>query len=185
MVVLDATVLMLLLQPAAGVPNDAEGRPVERAVERIQYLVEQMEAQSVTIVIPTPALAEVLVRVGAKAAEQLVERLNRYWILRTEPFDVRAAVEVAAMTRDALAGGSRRGGSDDVWAKIKYDRQIVAIAKVNGASAIYSDDAGLRRTAARSEIDVIGLADLPLPPKAAERPRPAGSPRPQIDLLDQ
>ena len=39
-----------------------------------------------------------------------------------------------------MAEGNKKDGSGEPWAKIKYDRQIVAIAKVIGASAIYSDD---------------------------------------------
>ena len=43
------------------------------------------------------------------------------------------------------------------------DRQIVAIAKVVRATAIYSDDKDIRSIAAMEDISVIGLADLPLP----------------------
>lgn len=56
----------------------------------------------------------------------------------------------------------------DVWNKIKYDRQIVAIAKVNQATAIYTDDAGLRNTARRIGIAVVGVADMLLPPAKAQ-----------------
>jgi hypothetical protein len=45
-----------------------------------------------------------------------------------------------------------------------FDRQIVAIAKVARATAIYSDDADVRSMAAAQDIAVIGLAELPLPP---------------------
>jgi hypothetical protein len=45
-----------------------------------------------------------------------------------------------------------------------FDRQIVVIAKVARATAIYSDDADVRSMAATQDIAVIGLAELPLPP---------------------
>ncbi|MFZ3326068.1 MAG: hypothetical protein WA231_09320 [Methylocella sp.] len=45
--------------------------------------------------------------------------------------------------------------------KIKYDQQIVAIAKVWGATTIYSDDEDIKVLAVK--IDVIGLSALPLP----------------------
>ena len=57
-----------------------------------------------------------------------------------EPFETRAAIEVALMTRNAKSGGDKKGGLDAPWAKVKFDRQIVAIAKVVQASAIYTDD---------------------------------------------
>jgi len=51
---------------------------------------------------------------------------------------------------------------------VKYDRQIVAVAKVCGATTIYSDDKDVRTLAKTVKIDVIGLADLPLPPEKAQ-----------------
>lgn len=56
---------------------------------------------------------------------------------------------------------------------MKYDRQIVAIAKVHGATTIYSDDGDISALAKRAKINVISLADLPLPPQKA-----------QLDLLE-
>ena len=72
------------------------------------------------------------------------------------------------MTRKALNSGKKKGGSDATWAKVKYDRQIVAIAKVCGASKIYSDDGDIEAMAKGSNIEVIKLAALPLPPKKAQ-----------------
>jgi hypothetical protein len=51
---------------------------------------------------------------------------------------------------------------------VKYDRQIVAIAKVNSATTIYSDDADIAAIAARAKIKVVGLVDLPLPAEKAQ-----------------
>jgi hypothetical protein len=47
--------------------------------------------------------------------------------------------------------------------KIKFDRQIVAISKVAGASKIYSEDEGLRRVAAREGLTALGVADIQIP----------------------
>jgi hypothetical protein len=46
------------------------------------------------------------------------------------PFDTLAAIELAVMTRNALAAGDKRAGSKESWAKVKFDRQIAAIARV-------------------------------------------------------
>jgi hypothetical protein len=72
------------------------------------------------------------------------------------------------MTRAAIDTGDKRGGSAAAWAKVKFDRQIVAIAKVARATAIYSDDADVRVLAATENIAVIGLAELPLAPEEAQ-----------------
>jgi hypothetical protein len=68
------------------------------------------------------------------------------------------------MTRGALAStGKKRGDATGLWAKIKFDRQIVAIAKVARATTIYSDDSDVRVIAAAEGIAVVGLAELELP----------------------
>jgi hypothetical protein len=81
------------------------------------------------------------------------------WLKRT----TRAAIELAAMSRAALGRKGKRGGATAIWAKVKFDRQIVAIAKVIGATEIYSDDGHVSRLAKQANIKCIGVADLPLP----------------------
>jgi hypothetical protein len=78
------------------------------------------------------------------------------------------------MTRAALEQGDKRGGVDAPWNKIKFDRQIVAVAKVAGVTAIYSDDRQLRAFAEQQGLRVMGLADLPLP-REPELPLPPPS----------
>ncbi|MHB8885990.1 MAG: type II toxin-antitoxin system VapC family toxin [Methylovirgula sp.] len=109
----------------------------------------------------------------ARRPQQIIEHLQKYAVFSIEPFDTRAAIEVAAMSRDAAASGNKRGNSNATWAKVKYDRQIVAIAKVNGATSIYSDDRDIATLAKTAKISVVSLADLPLPPQNA-----------QLDLLE-
>lgn len=170
MVVIDATTLMLLLRPGVGTPSGDDGLPIEKPIERLNFLVETLEKARTKIIIPAPALSEILVRVIPTEAERLVETINAKAIFRIEAFDVRAAIEVAAMTRNSADGGLRPGKRNEVstHAKLKYDRQIVAIALVARATAIYSDDRGIRAIAARARIQVVGLADLELPPEDAQ-----------------
>ncbi len=167
MVVIDATTLMLLLRPGTPIPNGQNGLPIDRPKERIEFLVQQLDKAGTNIVIPTPALSEALVRAGVIGSEELIEKLQKFRVFRIEPFDLRSSIEVAAMSRDALAGGNKRGKADPMstWAKIKFDRQIVAIAKVHGATTIYSDDGDIRALGERARIKVVSVADLPLPPQ--------------------
>ncbi len=72
------------------------------------------------------------------------------------------------MTRTALNAGDKRSGESAPWVKIKYDRQIVAIAKLAQADTIYTDDEGLRGFAEAQGLRVIKLAELPLPAKRAQ-----------------
>lgn len=174
MVVFDATTLLLLLAPDASAPRDSNGNPVSFAKERIDGLVADLSKRKVKIIIPTPALSEALVRAGAVAGEAYLARLKKSGWFKIESFDERAAIEVAEMTRSAIDRGDKKDGSDATWAKVKYDRQIVAIAKVNSASAIYSDDINLTSFAKRAGLHVINVAELNVPDDSL-----------QMDLLNQ
>lgn len=164
MVVFDATMLLLFLRPNSGQPRNSSGAPIAQVQQRIAHLLQRLERTRTRIVIPTPALSEVLVRAGP-AAPQIVETLNRSAVFKLVPFDSLAAIEAAIMTRAAIDAGDKRAGSDATWAKVKFDRQIVAIAKVVRATTIYSDDADVRTMGAAQDMTVIGLAELPLPPE--------------------
>lgn len=178
--VFDAAHLLLLLNPATGKPLDSEGKPVERVEERIAHLIGHLERAKIKIVVPTPALAELLVNAG-KPGPEIIEMFNKSAVFRIVPFDTLAAIEVAAMTRTAKAGGDKRGGLAGTWAKVKYDRQIVAIAKVAQATMIYSDDDDIRRLAEGANIPITRVAELPLPPDKKEAEQPEASP--QRDLF--
>jgi non-ribosomal peptide synthetase component F len=101
MVVIDATTLLLMLRPGTPIPGGRDGVPIDRPKERIEYLVQQLDKAKTKIIIPTPALGEALVRAGAEASQQIVEYLQRYLVFSIEPFDTRASIEVAAMSREA------------------------------------------------------------------------------------
>ena len=129
MPVFDATALLYFLEPRAPAPIDPEtNESLTDAKARIDFLIDTLENQGETIIIPTPALSEVLVHADAAGPEYL-KILNSTRCFRVEPFDERAAVELAMMTRDALSSGSLRAGLQTTRAKLKFDRQIIAIAR--------------------------------------------------------
>ena len=135
---------------------------MEHAKERISFLLEQFERDKTTIVIPAPAFSELLVKAD-NARNEIIANIRKSSRFRIQPFDTIAAIELAEMTKLAIKNGDKRGGSDESWAKIKFDRQIIAIAKVAGASTIYTDDKGLQNFAEKFGIKIIKLLDLPLP----------------------
>jgi predicted nucleic acid-binding protein len=163
LVVFDASFLIPLLDRQVKGPGDIDAR--------ISHLVATLDRQKTKIIVPTPALSEVLIGAG-DAAPQYLEILSRSSRFKLAPFGERAAVEAAARHREALRVGSKKEGSAD-WSKVKFDRQIVAIAKVEGAERIYSNDNDIRRFGARDGIEVIMLDDLELAP--AEEPDLFGS----------
>lgn len=94
---------------------------------------------------------------------QYLEIISRSARFKIAPFGTRAAVEAAAAHREALRAGDKKEGTAS-WLKVKFDRQIVAIAK-EGAEAIYSNDSDIEKFSARDGIDVISLEKLPAPPE--------------------
>lgn len=167
MVLFDAAILSIAIDPKARVPSDFRtGQPIPQARERVDSLIDSLERDSEAIVIPTPALAEALTTLAEKAIE-LTEQLERRTSFRIKPFGKREAIEIAMRTRAAILAGDKREGVTDPWQKVKYDRQIVAIAKTENVSAIYSTDRGIHEHAKLWAIPVLHLADVPLRPSNA------------------
>jgi predicted nucleic acid-binding protein len=169
MVVIDATMLMLLFRP--DVParlTDSKGKQIDHVPDRVAHLVKTLESSKSRIVIPAPVLSELLVRATPEETQRILDEINRAAVFRVEPFEQRAAIELAVMTRSALADGDKKSGSKEPWAKVKFDRQIVAIARVLQVSTIYTDDENLASTAKAVGIDALGLGDLALPPETAQ-----------------
>lgn len=165
MIALDATAFALLVNPNAAPPVDpATSDPVHKAKERYELLQQSIQDDGDTILIPAPALAEVLVGLG-DAAPEVLDRISRSARFKIGNFDTMAAVELAAMTRQALRGGDKKDGATAPWQKVKMDRQIIAIARVHGASRIYSDDNGVFQFAGKIGLPVIRTWELPVPPE--------------------
>lgn len=163
--VIDAAQLGYLVLGDTNAPTDpTTGRTVERARDRVEHLIAELDRHQRTLIVPTPALAEVMVAAG-DAGPALLERIAKSARIRIADFDARAAIEVAAMTREAQRTGDKFGGSTAPWQKVKFDRQIIAIARVSGASTIYTDDAGLAVFARLLGMQVVTLSELPLPPE--------------------
>jgi len=164
LIVFDATAFMLMVHPDAKPPTDPQtGAPVSRVRERFEFLEQEIQRSGETILIPAPALAEVLVGLEDDSPA-VIERLSRSSRFKIAEFDKLAAVELAAMTREAIRAGDKKEGSASPWQKVKIDRQIIAIARSRGATTIYSDDEGLGKFASNVGIQVVQTWSMPLPP---------------------
>lgn len=168
MVVFDASILLFVF-------DENTPSSVPRAKERVEYLVDRLTAAGERIVIPTPALSECLIHAGPAGPEYLTI-LSKQSCFRIASFDERAAVEAAIRTFQARQRGHRKGGNPEASkTKIKFDRQIAAIATVEGATVVYSDDSDVRGYAAEAGMEAYGLSDLPLPPEDPQTALPFDS----------
>jgi len=155
----------------------------------MEQLVSELSRKGERILIPDPSLSEFLVTAvfaGASIQDYLrILQGAQYFI--TRPFGVRAAVETAERLAIAIkAGDKREGEKTEPWQKLKYDRQIVAISLVEGATAIYSTDRDIHNQAKRwGGITPISPADLPAPAKQHPLPLAPSQPSAQIGKPSQ
>jgi hypothetical protein len=163
-IVFDTTYVVVLLREKFPPVKDREDKPIIKARERVQYLVQQLSAGNSIICVPTPVLAEIMVRAG-KAGPEYLRLLSDSSKFRLTSFDVRAAIEAAELIRKVKEGSGQKLAA---WAKIKFDIQIVAIAKAENCDVIYSDDVDIEHYAKRVSITVRRICDLSLPPEDAE-----------------
>lgn len=160
-VAIDTSVLLFLLNEGTPAPIDpATGAPVSRCRERVNLLIDELCKANETLIVPTPVLAEVLVR-AELAGPAYISLMEKTKPIRLVEFGKRAAVEAAAMTAARLRIGKPAGA--EARAKLKFDIMIAAIAKLTGARTLYSDDGDMARLGATFGFSVVGIADLPLP----------------------
>jgi len=162
-IIFDATYLVVYLNPNPLPATDREGKPVEKFKERVVELAAQLDVSNQVIGVPAPAMAEVLVRAGQGRAK-FVSVLSDRWRFQILPFDSRAAIEASEL----IAAVKTNKDKWDTWAKVKFDIQIVAIAKAEAATVIYSDDKDIENLAKRLKIPVKRICDLLLPPPPVE-----------------
>jgi hypothetical protein len=173
LVVFDSNVLLPVVRPGLLPPLDPKTmKPVDHFEEKLAYLINRLSKSRTTILIPTPVLTEVLCHAGA-AGSALAQQLQQA-PFQVAPFDIRAAIDCA----DLLAyhfgqkgNGRRRPDAQGVPGsrdKVKFDRQVVAIAKSRGADAIYSDDEDVVKEGARAGVKVIRTSDLERDPATAQ-----------------
>ena len=145
-----------------------DGKQIPFAKERVAGLIADLQKAGTKVIVPTPALAEIMVRAGVEAGQQYIKLMGSAGVFRICPFDVRAAIETALMQGHALSGEASKSATTATRAKLKYDRQIVAIAKTEGAGIFYTDDTDQRAFAEKQGLTVRGLTDLPVPTEAAQ-----------------
>lgn len=183
----DATFLLHFFLPPGkvGVPLDSAGHPVSMAKERVAGLIAELEKQGSTIIVGTPALSEIMVRAGVQAGQTWLAMMNQSKTFKVVPFDPKAAMEVAIMAGHLAKGEGGKTANQETYAKLKYDRQIVAIAKTEGATTFYTDDDRQANLAKRLGMTVRGLADIPVPTLAAKRDLPFEEPAEKSDETDK
>lgn len=167
-VLFDTSILLLAIFPDAKPPIDpATEQPVEHAKQRVEYLIRKLSKERSKVVIPTPVLTEMLIHAG-KATNEYVQSMQQT-PFRIAPFDTRAAIECS----DALHRFGMKGkGAGNPRAKVKFDRQIVAIAQVERVETIYSDDGDIYTYGGQVGIKVVRSYELEMDPEDRQHKLP-------------
>lgn len=130
------------------------GNPSQREeVRRSRILLDQLEDESATIIIPSVVVAELLVPVDvAKHGEFLIELQKRFV---TAPVDLQAASLAASIWQQHK---NLKKSDQTKRTILKADALIVASAQCAGARRFYSHDKGCRHLAR-----LIGMEPRDLP----------------------
>lgn len=146
--------------------DPSTGQPVTHIAQRLDCLLDEISAGGGHIVIPTPCISELLV--VAPDFSRAIAIISESRVLKIAEFDVRSAIELALVVREAREKGDKRSGVAAPWAEVKFDRQIASIAKVHGASILYTDDTNQAYFARQIGLQVRHTWDLTLPAKYAQ-----------------
>ena len=128
----------------------------EENIVRAEKIFARADEYNDFILVPTIVLAEVLATEPPAVRIRYLEIFTKNFIVA--PFDERAAMKYAEILfgrLDEVKAIAEASGTPRQ--KMKADHLIIATAIVNGASAIYSTDGGLKNFAA----GLIDVRDLP------------------------
>lgn len=169
MVVFDTSLLLFTVDPTTRPPRiPGTEQPLLNCPGRVSLLLTELAARGARVMVPTPVLSEFMIKAGPNRDTFLAE-MKRSRAFQISPFDEACAMELALLEDADLK--SVKPLSDEVTkAKLKFDRQIVAMAKVHRVTAIYTGDVHLSKVAKRNGIHAMMTWELPEPP-----PKPQGN----------
>ena len=180
-VCLDATALMCLLDTRLNEFPAPDGSILGNMRRRMDHLIASIDQVNGSVIVPTPALAELLVGAGVQRAAML-RSLENSKAIRVEPFGKMAAVNCANLDNQAISDGDKKDGVRSSWQKVKIDHQIVAIAQVARCDRIVTGDPDVEKIAGRTAIAATFVWELDLPPEDAQFDlRLVGGKEPPVD----
>ena len=121
--------------------------------EKYELFENSVKQKKIIIAIPTPVITELLSGPVKHVSNEVIGKN-----LKILPFHYRPSIECA----DILGYKTKQKEPEGSKAKIKFDCQIVAIAKANNITRIYTDDEQLTKRAKNLGIEVISSRELPL-----------------------
>jgi hypothetical protein len=107
----------------------------EHFVSRTEALFRAFDEEKALVMIPAPALAEAMIGLPESEQTFFAEEIQKRFFVA--PFEAKAAI----WAKNKATNGQVRKDLGITKAHMKFDFQIIAIAKANDATCIYSHDA--------------------------------------------
>lgn len=121
---------------------------------RVEGLLQGMRKNREPIGIPAPVFAEFMA--GITSTEKInAVALFSSAAFRFLPYDKKAAIETSMLTGRKVSGRPRQA--------VKVDRQIIAIAKANGARSILTNDTAMAADARCFGVMAQSIGELDIP----------------------
>lgn len=164
-IIIDTNVLVPMitgLKPNHQFTNPANGQIISNVDLRSKALIDLIELNKGVILIPTPVLAEYLLGIEREMHFQHVNLINSMKCFEISPFEEISAMECALLpTLKELRQMSKESCTAN---KIKFDRQIIAIAKATNADEVWTHDKGIYDKCKELNLSVKSFADIePIP----------------------
>lgn len=158
-IVIDTNILIQLMAEGQCDPltDPKTDQTLDSCDRRALALLEYIESKNGQVLIPAPCLAEILIGFAKEDHVEVVEHLSSYGCIEFAPFEEIAATECAALINPAELKQMKNG---DTKSKLRFDRQIISIAKASGADEIWSHDKNLLAVAEQQGLTVKSLADI-------------------------
>lgn len=129
---------------------------------RMDGLVVELARKREPIGVPAQVWAEFLEAASQQEAEESVKlfKSNAFVLLS---YDMRCAIETAAVARQGQAVRKITKEKKRDRQTVKVDWQIIAIAKVNRARLLLSNDGSMVAEAIRQGLHCMKISELPIP----------------------
>ena len=163
-VIIDTNILMLDVEPQGTWINPRDNTEVDNVHLRAKALKDYIEQIGGVIIIPTPVLAEYLVGIDKEKHIDHVNLISSMSCFELVSFDEIAAIECAKLPSLQELKQLIKS-AESTSNKIKFDRQIISIAKANNVNEVWSHDKNVFKKCSDIGISIKSLADINPPPE--------------------
>ena len=126
--------------------------------DKAKRYIELISQQGKRLMVPAPVIHEFLIGVPAEERVEVISRLSNIFFI--PPFDLPSAILAAELHTDRQEFNEIRKTLGKTKQEAKIDTQIIAIALMNGAEEIITNDVKYYQAIASDRIRVSSIPDI-------------------------